>query len=364
MKQLQRAQVFAVVLACALCSCASTRLRHQRKYDRKQAQAELLRLETPGLVIGEFPLSEKPVVDGDTVRVSGLSSSLRLLGIDAEETFKKDTERRAYEAGWQGYVKEMRGDSRRPVKMATPLGEEAKTFAKQFFGGASRVRLERDHPKEIRDYYHRYLSYVLVQRGGVWMNYNVECVRAGMSPYFTKYGYSRRFHADFLLAEKEARLARRGIWDPAKEHYDDYDERAGWWNARAEVIQTFEAEAAGQDNHIVLTHWDSPARLEKFVDKEVVILGSVGEIRLGDRGPTRVHLSRRLHTDFALIFFDKDVLHASGVQKWQGEYVRVKGFVTRYVDKRRKRYELQIVVNLPSQISGPGNSIPGDGNAP
>ena len=63
-------------------------------------------------------------------------------------------------------------------------------------------------PGEIRDRYDRYLAYVFAEIDGKWVNYNVECVRAGMSPYFMKYGYSQRFHADFV-AEQCRRLRTR-----------------------------------------------------------------------------------------------------------------------------------------------------------
>ena len=70
---------------------------------------------------------------GDTIAVEGLDSTLRLLAIDTEETFKKDKERRLFEEGWDGYMDKRRRNSGRPPKAPTPLGEEAKEFAKAFF---------------------------------------------------------------------------------------------------------------------------------------------------------------------------------------------------------------------------------------
>src|SRR5215510_11439405 len=142
------------VLVAALVACHSAK---SDRYSRKLAQKSLQKLEAPGLVIGEFKVTK--VTDGDTIRVDGLDSSLRLLGIDTEETFKSEGDRRAFEAGWQQYARDKRGLSGRPVKFATPLGEDAKHFADKFFEGADRVRLERDHPAEIRDRYNRYLAY-------------------------------------------------------------------------------------------------------------------------------------------------------------------------------------------------------------
>lgn len=314
----------------------------------------LKQLETPGLVIGEFALAPNAIVDGDTIKVSGLDSSLRLLGLDAEETFKHADERRRFETmTWEQYLKSGRGDSKRPVKLPTPLGEDAKHFAEGFFQGVTTVKLERDHAGEIRDYYNRYLAYVMVNKGGKWVNFNVEVVRAGMSPYFSKYGYSRRFHDDFVQAQEEAKLGKRGIWAPGK-HYDDYEERLKWWNTRAEEIAAFEREGEGKPNWVVLTRWDAMKQLEKLEGQEVELLGSVSDIKLGDKGPTTVKLSRRLFQDFTIVFFDKDVFGTSGIEARMGEYVRVRGIVTKYINKKKSREELQIVVNLPGQITVPG----------
>src|SRR3954469_20106427 len=89
---------------------------HSSRYSRKQAQKSLLKLETPGLVIGEFKVTK--ISDGDTIRVDGLDSSLRLLGIDTEETFDPEPkeDQRAFEAGWPSYIAMKRGKSPRPVK--------------------------------------------------------------------------------------------------------------------------------------------------------------------------------------------------------------------------------------------------------
>ena len=99
-------------------------------------------------------------------------------------------------------------------------------------GPRVQVKLERDHPGEIRDYYGRYLAYVMVKKDGSWVNYNVECVRYGFSPYFVKYGRSRRFHREFVEAQKRAQADQLGIWADGKMHYDDYPERLKWWGER------------------------------------------------------------------------------------------------------------------------------------
>jgi endonuclease YncB( thermonuclease family) len=338
----------ALLLATA--GCPGPDSRQTRRYKKSMLQDSLQKFETTGLVIGDFPLATNAVLDGDTIRVAGLKSTLRLLAIDTEETFKKEGEKRDFEAGWESYLKKMMGDGRKPVKMATPLGEDGKKFADRFFAGVKTVRLERDHPKEIRDRFDRYLAYVFVKKNGQWVNYNIETVRLGLSPYFAKYSYSRRFHQQFVDAQNEARSKKLGVWDPAKQHYPDYDKRLLWWNARADFIRDFEKEAEGKPNHVVLTNWDSLRRLTDNIDREVVVLGDVGQIKLGDKGPTKVMLSRRRGSDLPLIFFDKDCFGSSGLARYKGEYIVVTGRVTKWYNKFRKQYEIQIGVSLPSQI--------------
>ncbi|MEO8843425.1 MAG: thermonuclease family protein [Kofleriaceae bacterium] len=338
-----------VLLAAVACSSQPDR------YTRRQAQKSLARLETPGLTIGEFTMGR--VVDGDTILVEGLDSSLRLLGIDTEETFKHEGERRAYDAGWDQYKIGMRTKdgkrSPRPAKFATPMGDFARDWALKWFAGVEKVRLERDHPAEIRDRYNRYLAYVFANKHGVWLNYNVEAVRAGMAPYFPKYGQSRRYHKDFVDAEAEAKAAKRGIWQPGVEAYDDYPEREAWWGARGEFVTKFREEAegnGGKPNYIDLTHWDALSTLESMIGKEVVILATVGEVYIGEKGPTRVTLSRAQKSDFPLIFFDKDVFGSSGIAAWKGEWVRVTGVPSFYENKHTHKKQLQLQIDRASQI--------------
>ena len=338
----------AGALTLALGSCATEADNY--RYTRKKAQATLTKVEKPGLVIGEFHLADDGVIDGDTIKVKGLDSSLRLLAIDTEEIWHHKKNKRAAEVDFQAYLAQKRSESKRPPKTGTPMGVEAWKWAEKFFADADIVRLERDSPKEIRGRYNRYLSYVFVKKNGSWVNYNVACVRAGMAPYFTKYGYSRRFHQEFVDAQNEARAAKRGIWDPNAKAYGDYDQRIPWWNARADFIKQFEIDAQGRDDMIELTNWDAIQRLEQHVGKEVEVLGLVGGIRKGKRGPTKVMLSRRLFNDFPIIFFDRDVYMATGIGRYRGEFVRVRGVVNKYHNKYNGRDSLQIMVNLPSQV--------------
>ena len=282
-----------IAFALALTGCSSVQTKSQRKYSREKTAATFNKMDQEGLVIGEFPLrANKAILDGDTVVVDGLDASLRLIGIDTEETFKKDWERRLYSSvSFDEYKKRLRGNSKHPVKMATPMGEEAKHFAEDFFKGAKTVRLERDHPGELRGFYGRYLAYVFAKKDGKWVNYNIECVRAGMSPYYTKYAQSRRFHKEFLEAEAEAKAKKIGIWDPNAKAYGDYDERQEWWFRRGAIIDYFESEEKKHDNYFAMTRYNTMMELDKRVGQEVVVFGAVGDIRINERGPIVVKLA-------------------------------------------------------------------------
>ena len=63
----------------------------------------------------------------------------------------------------------------------------------------------------FRGRYGRLLAYIIVD--GV--NFNLELVRQGLSPYYTKYGLSEKYDKEFREAEKYARKHKLNIWaDP------------------------------------------------------------------------------------------------------------------------------------------------------
>ena len=349
-------RVLIVLLLVPVAGCNTTA--ESKRLTRNETSGLLKKLEVVSLELGEFPFDgPAAVIDGDTVRVKGLQASLRLLAVDTEETFKKDHERQAFAAGWEDYKKNNRGTSARPVKMATPAGEDAKHWAMDFFEGVSSVRLERDHPGEIRDFYGRYLAYIFAKKNGQWVNYNVECVRAGHSPYFVKYGRSRRFHRDFVEAQKEAIAEKRGIWKPGGMHYDDYDERLRWWAEREAGITRFEREQeAHPDTHIALTRWDAMLKLEQRLGQEVTILGAVQEVIQRENGPAVVKLARTRTQNFDIVFWDRDVLLNTGLQFKRGEYVQVRGVVQKYRNSRGLD-ALQMQVTLPGQVLAPSEEL-------
>lgn len=333
--------------------------RGQRKGDAPRSprdadaprKSEPPRKAEPGLVLGEFSVGR--VIDGDTVRVGGLDASLRLLGVDAEETFKYKADRRAAETDWTAYVREKRGSRRRPVKFGSPMGEAAKAWGQRWFEGVTRVRVERDHPAEVLDRFDRYLAYVLAEKDGRWLNYNVELVRAGMSPYFPKYGNSRRFHQEFALAQAEAKAQRRGIWQPGATAYPDYAEREAWWTARGDFVAAFRQEADGKPDHIDITQADALTRLEARVGKEVHVLGTIDDVARRSRGGSRSPHAKMEHDrrrSLSLVFADLDVFEASGIAAWEGEFVIVSGVPALREAPRGGEKQLRITIDRATQI--------------
>ncbi len=281
------------------------------------------------VVLGTFELPGDAVVDGDTLRVRGLDASLRLVAIDTEETFKDPRHVEAARQDFEAYARRMRGNSPTPVKFGTPMGEEAKRFAQRFFYGVKRVRLEYDDPKQPRGYYGRHLVHVFAKKDGTWRHYNLEAVRAGMSPYFTKYGYSKRFHAAFVAAQAEARRERRGIWAPDAKGYPDYPERLAWWEGRARQIARFEKRYEGRPGYVRLGRPDAMDRLLAAEGRVVTVFGTIGEMRL-DETPYLVWLSHEKKNDFTLVAFDDAQLETLAPGRYYGWYVYVRGRVSLY----------------------------------
>ena len=123
-----------------------------------------------------YPVGE--VIDGDTLKVviEDRLESVRLLNIDTPER------------GQPGYNR---------------AGEALRRFV-----GDGPVRLEWDRYQPwSRGTYGRVLALVYVDQACA----NVEIVRQGWSPYWTKYGRSL-IEAEFKEAETEARDAEHGLW--------------------------------------------------------------------------------------------------------------------------------------------------------
>lgn len=88
-----------------------------------------------------------------------------------------------------------------------PGGEEAtEELADRVYGKYVRLEFE-SNDKPFQDRSQRLIAYVFDDDEHV----NVDMVRRGVAPFFTRYGEGR-FGDDFKAAESEARQAKRGVW--------------------------------------------------------------------------------------------------------------------------------------------------------
>ena len=119
------------------------------------------------------------VVDGDTIEIEG-GKKVRYIGVDTPETV----------------------DPRKPVQC---FGVEASKKNKELVEGKM-VRLEKDITD--RDKYNRLLRYI-------WLDdvlVNLELVKQGFA-YSYSYPPDIKYQDQFLKAQREAREAKRGLWN-------------------------------------------------------------------------------------------------------------------------------------------------------
>lgn len=296
------------------------------------------------LVIGVYDVTPQSVTDGDTLRVPG-ERPVRVIGLDSEEVFKNAADRAAAEADFAAYARAKRGDAAMPVKYGTPAGEAAKTFVRALLADVKQVRLERDEVGGHEfDTYERRLAHVVLLAPAGERQLAVEVVRAGHSPYFTKYGRSRRLDAALRAAQDEARAARRGIWSaegPA--HYPDYDERLAWWEARAEQVDAWRRLPPSPER-ITLGTVDAPQRLAARVGQQATVFGTLRDVR-ADGWPRILWLTDRRGRDVSVVVFEQAAWEALDLRALGTRFVTVTGPVTLYRDRP------QIEVRRADQVS-------------
>ncbi|MGE0193302.1 MAG: thermonuclease family protein [Planctomycetota bacterium] len=303
---------------------------------------------TDPLLLGVFPLAGSPVIDADTIRLSD-GRSVRVRGIDAEETFKNARHREAATRDFVAYAREMRAAARRPVKFGTPMGEAAADALRRLFTGVTSVRLERDAVSDRdEDAFGRLLAHVIVERAEGPLLVAEALIRGGWAPYFVKYGRSQRFDQRFRAAQDAARAGGLGIWGregPA--HYVDYPERMAWWEERARQMDRWRALGARPD-HVTLGTTDADERLAGLVGHEATVFGSLERILPDEDSPRQIaFLAHRLRRGFPVVVFDPEVWSAIDLDALASRFVTVRGTVTLYRDRP------QIVVTDPAQIAFP-----------
>jgi endonuclease YncB( thermonuclease family) len=220
------------------------------------------------------------VVDGDTLRVRrhGKSELLRLLCVDTEERLGP-------------------GHPASATKPQTVFGEETALWAEKVFAGfakdgaPAKVGLVFPGGAEKHDVYDRLLCHVLLPGGE---DYNLTLVKLGKSPYFNKYGNDLLDDAGFAAAQRAARQAKLGIWDPATNEPKTpgapsakrpYAELIAWWNARSIAVESWRKVSAARPSAVDAEDPSALARAEAS-GEEVDVFGEVDRIfeeKSGDR---------------------------------------------------------------------------------
>lgn len=267
------------------------------------------------------------VVDGDTIRLEGMKESLRISGVDTEEIYHGDADRKAAEEDFAKYAAAKRGTERHPVKFGTPEGEAAKKFAQDYFHDIPQVLYVPDDPLMPTEYYGRNLGHLLVDRdqdGTFEENFAVELVRSGHSPYFVKYGNSRLFHAEFAAAEEEALRKKRGIWSDASGHYPDYEERRTWWYARAKAIERFESQHASDPSNFRVQIEPEFERLKaQSAGAGVTVFGVLSPRSEKSSEKVVAYVSYRNRMDIPIVW--ESAAAPPNLTEWMGEFVYVRG---------------------------------------
>ncbi len=299
-------------------------------------------------VIGEFVITK--VVDGDTFKFDKLDKSTRLLGIDTEETFKdKNAQQKSFDLSliWpkEYFSEQDKIQTKYPIKIDSPFGYDTWMWAKEFVKDAKSVRLEIESTDRIIDTYGRYLVYMFLNIDGKYINYNIECVKRGYSAYYTKYGYSKRFHKEFLEAQQYARKNKLGIWNPESKCYPDYEQRIIWWNKRADQIEKFENEFAQMENAFNLMNNNELQKLGNFLGKEIIILGNVTEVFV-DKDPAliRINISKGVNFDLVFMGEKKEILNDYNLDDLKEYFICSKGVLSVFRDT------YQIIIEDKSQI--------------
>lgn len=123
------------------------------------------------------------IVDGDTIYVAGISTRIRLVGVNTPETVKSDTPVQCY-------------------------GPEASNYLKELLLGKY-VGLEIDAASGAMDIYNRQLRYVYLNGENV----SQKIILGGYGKE-ASYGNDYKYRQQFLEAEEYARTNKIGLWSP------------------------------------------------------------------------------------------------------------------------------------------------------
>lgn len=298
-------------------------------------------------IIGEFTVQK--ILDGDTFRFEGLDKSTRLMGIDTEETWKdSDAEMKVNDISgyWLDYYAQKKDSSSKPAKIESPFGYDTWQWTKKLFKDVVKVRLEVDDFKRVIDMFNRYLVYIIaIKDDGTEFNYNIECVKQGYSPYFSKYGYVARFDKEFKAAQEYAQKNKLGIWSGKEKCYPDYTERLDWWNKRGDQIKKFETDHMGKPGYYSMLDIADYKKMAAHLGDSVTVFGNISRV-VTDNNPILAKIEINDDDTIDLVFFKKhfDLVKQLNLDDPKGYYLYVKGQLTEYKGKK------QIIIDDKSQI--------------
>ena len=104
------------------------------------------------------------------------------------------------------------------------------------------------------------------------------------------------------------------------------------WEGAEGAIAHFETKYKGKKDVFQLgldTEWD---RMATQVGKTVTVFGTLGKKKL-DKSPYIVGISHKRFIDFALVAFDKAEIDALDLDRFDGQYLYVRGLLTTYKGK-------------------------------
>lgn len=252
--------------------------------DAQPARPERNVLREPAPLESHEAVELVRVESGDTfhVRREGEVERVHLLSVDTEEPI----------AG---------RDASAMTKPQTPFGDRSLAWLQELFrgmadaDGVTRLGLHYPGGELRRDVYGRILCHVILPGGE---DLNLRLVSEGLSPYYNKYGNSTVCHEAFLTAQRSARAARIGVWDPQTNSKPGpggqviekrpYPELIAWWDARAAAIDAF--RAASKEQPLAFVAAEDSDVLMKAVDEgpdEVEVFGEIARIQ-DEGGGTRV----------------------------------------------------------------------------
>ena len=366
MSMIRRASLLVLAATVALAACGPPR---PRATSASRRRSRCCKLETPGLVIGEFTLAGK----GRRRRHDPRRRSRQLAAPARRSTPRRRSRTRRPPRG-RGRLAEVprrpsAAAAKRPVKMATPIGEDAKQFAKHVLRRrAARSASSAIIPARSATATTATSPTCSSRRAARGSTTTSRPCAPACRPYFTEVR---------LLAPVPRRVRRRrgrgaqgasaASGTPARRPTPTTPSaRRGGTRAASSSRRSQRRRPRPRRLHR-LTHWDAigAARGEPSARRSHV-LGTVGEVRArrprpDPRDAERAGSSR----DFPLVFFDQDVFAAVRDRPLEGRVRRASPASRRSTrTSTTKQKQVQIVIDRAEPDPAVARSRPDHARSP